>query len=120
MGACDGQDIGDRCLEADAQHGGCCASAGERSGGERTRVSDVPAFSLDSTTPGDRIAFAPPIEPHLRGVYGRKAGNVEGFRLLPCVSEIAQGYGVERRVSGCVNHRSAALGAGRVHVLKAA
>jgi cytochrome c2 len=48
------------------------------------RASDVPAFSLHAiaaraiTSP-----FAPPFGPHLRGVYGRKAGTVEGFDYSP-------------------------------------
>lgn len=28
----------------------------------------------------DRLAFAPPFGPHLRGIYGRAAGTVEGFQ----------------------------------------
>jgi len=50
---------------------------------ERTHVFDVPAFSLHSGAPGDQVAFAPPFGPHLRGVYGRKAGTVEGFDYSP-------------------------------------
>jgi cytochrome c2 len=40
--------------------------------GTQTQVTDAPPIV-------DRVAFAPPFGPHLRGVFGRPAGSVEGF-----------------------------------------
>lgn len=44
----------------------------------RKTMTDVPLYArpLD----GERIAVSPPYGPHLRGVYGRIAGTVEGFQ----------------------------------------
>ena len=36
-------------------------------------------FALQPTPHGERFAFAPPYGPNLRGVYGRRAGTVQGF-----------------------------------------
>jgi cytochrome c len=43
----------------------------------------APAFAVDPVTARaapDRLAFAPPFGPHLRGVYMRPAGAVEDFK----------------------------------------
>ena len=46
--------------------------------------SDVPSALTIPSRPSadgpDRLAFAPPFGPHLRDVYGRAAGTVEGFQ----------------------------------------
>src|SRR5690349_19569341 len=46
---------------------------------ERT-ASDAAAVPVYVGAAGQHVAFAPPFGPHLRGVYGRKAGTVEGFQ----------------------------------------
>lgn len=48
-------------------------------GVQRFAMSTTQASATDAPAIADRIAFAPPFGPHLRGVYGRPAGSVEGF-----------------------------------------
>jgi cytochrome c2 len=48
-----------------------------------TRTDAPPSLAPEAGPPAnspDRLAFAPPFGPHLRGVYMRPAGTVEGFQ----------------------------------------
>jgi cytochrome c2 len=45
--------------------------------GDGVTATDVPVHA--HTFEGERIAVSPPYGPHLRGVYGRIAGTVEGY-----------------------------------------
>jgi cytochrome c2 len=40
----------------------------------------APAIGTTATGNHEQLAFAPPFGPHLRGVYGRLAGSVEGYQ----------------------------------------
>ena len=40
---------------------------------------------------GERFAFAPPYGPNLRGVYGRRAGTVQGFTYSRAFLHALQG-----------------------------
>jgi cytochrome c2 len=46
--------------------------------GDAGTVTDVPLHARPLH--GERLAVSPPYGPHLRGVYGRIAGTVEGFQ----------------------------------------
>jgi cytochrome c2 len=53
------------------------------SGHARADVSSAvaaPAPGATATGNHEQLAFAPPFGPHLRGVYGRPAGSVEGYQ----------------------------------------
>ena len=55
----------------------------EQHGGAATRTDASSATQGDPRPhgePSDLLAFAPPFGPHLRGVYGREAGSVEGYQ----------------------------------------
>src|SRR5689334_13057396 len=46
---------------------------------QRFAMSGAQTSATDAPPIVDRVAFAPPFGPHLRGVFGRPAGSVEGF-----------------------------------------
>jgi cytochrome c len=53
-------------------------SAPMTAGSDTAAGSHATPRAADAAAPGP-LAFAPPFGPHLRGVYGRPAGSVEGF-----------------------------------------
>jgi cytochrome c2 len=57
----------------------------------------VRVIMVPSVPDGERVAIAPPYGPSLRGVYGRRAGTVEGFTYSRAFKTVLQGMVWDRQ-----------------------
>jgi cytochrome c2 len=69
----------------------CHGLVASEGAGRQRELTLVRVAMLPSVSDGERVAIAPPYGPPLRGVYGRPAGQVEGFAYSRAFRKVLQG-----------------------------